>query len=363
MIQAPQNLQSWNAYTYVFNNPLTYTDPTGMFVGGLIGAIFGSPSLSSVFLQNITKHAIRSGMRAIGPNATSAAISVGCSFAGPWAPLCYAGANYDATRAFGGSSKDALSAGAVSGLSSWAFGSGGRPANFTQGAVTAGLNFLAAQNPELGRALMFVYGNWGNDVGAWLQNAVGETFNYYASKEVQRLAVRLGLTLQELNLLLIGNSYLGKALAGTSYTPDYLNDTATVGGFFSRAKHSLLGGIWDANDVLLNIQGLPDAVSMGIIRDKNRPQNFSGHSLGAWRVNNLHRMGYIKNATLLSLPGLSYPSSGSNGVCAANDPICGGGIMSWLRPGTSSVPGNGLFSHKVCAIAGYRTLWSGEGCR
>lgn len=30
MIQAPDNAQSWNAYTYVFNNPLAYTDPTGM---------------------------------------------------------------------------------------------------------------------------------------------------------------------------------------------------------------------------------------------------------------------------------------------------------------------------------------------
>ena len=31
IIQEPNNLQSWNAYTYVFNNPLKYTDPTGMF--------------------------------------------------------------------------------------------------------------------------------------------------------------------------------------------------------------------------------------------------------------------------------------------------------------------------------------------
>jgi len=31
MIQAPANLQSWNAYTYAFNNPLVYTDPTGLF--------------------------------------------------------------------------------------------------------------------------------------------------------------------------------------------------------------------------------------------------------------------------------------------------------------------------------------------
>jgi hypothetical protein len=30
VIQAPHNTQSWNAYTYVFNNPFAYTDPTGM---------------------------------------------------------------------------------------------------------------------------------------------------------------------------------------------------------------------------------------------------------------------------------------------------------------------------------------------
>lgn len=31
LVQSPDNAQSWNAYTYVFNNPLAYTDPTGMF--------------------------------------------------------------------------------------------------------------------------------------------------------------------------------------------------------------------------------------------------------------------------------------------------------------------------------------------
>ncbi|RMH88121.1 hypothetical protein EBB59_12165 [Lysobacter pythonis] len=30
VVQAPENAQSWNAYTYVFNNPYAYTDPTGM---------------------------------------------------------------------------------------------------------------------------------------------------------------------------------------------------------------------------------------------------------------------------------------------------------------------------------------------
>ncbi|WP_170113327.1 RHS repeat-associated core domain-containing protein [Ahniella affigens] len=29
VVEAPSNLQSWNRYTYVFNNPLSLTDPTG----------------------------------------------------------------------------------------------------------------------------------------------------------------------------------------------------------------------------------------------------------------------------------------------------------------------------------------------
>jgi RHS repeat-associated protein len=42
VIQAPGNLQSWNAYTYVFNNPLVYTDPTGMIsVKTLLRAVVG----------------------------------------------------------------------------------------------------------------------------------------------------------------------------------------------------------------------------------------------------------------------------------------------------------------------------------
>ena len=42
-VQAPDNLQSYNRYSYVMNNPLTLTDPTGDFgiFGGAIGAVIG----------------------------------------------------------------------------------------------------------------------------------------------------------------------------------------------------------------------------------------------------------------------------------------------------------------------------------
>lgn len=63
VIQAPFNPQSWNAYTYVFNNPLTYTDPSGMIgikerqwlgiavtIAAAIVATYVAPSMKFVFV-------------------------------------------------------------------------------------------------------------------------------------------------------------------------------------------------------------------------------------------------------------------------------------------------------------------------
>ena len=48
VIQAPHNTQSWNAYTYVFNNPFAYTDPTGMMSWGNILRIVAAVVISVV---------------------------------------------------------------------------------------------------------------------------------------------------------------------------------------------------------------------------------------------------------------------------------------------------------------------------
>ena len=39
MVQDPTNSQSLNRYSYVWNNPLNATDPSGFFVSLLVGAI------------------------------------------------------------------------------------------------------------------------------------------------------------------------------------------------------------------------------------------------------------------------------------------------------------------------------------
>jgi hypothetical protein len=38
-VQDPSNLQSLNVYSYVQNNPLSFTDPSGFFLSGLFKAI------------------------------------------------------------------------------------------------------------------------------------------------------------------------------------------------------------------------------------------------------------------------------------------------------------------------------------
>lgn len=99
LVQSPGDLQSWNAFTYVFNNPLTLTDPTGMF------------SLRS-FLINPHYAPTRSVMRMLGPQTSSLAISIGCGMiGGPWGIACAAGGNYDLAKAFGASDSQALKAG------------------------------------------------------------------------------------------------------------------------------------------------------------------------------------------------------------------------------------------------------------
>ncbi|RUO18946.1 hypothetical protein CWE08_10315 [Aliidiomarina iranensis] len=233
--------------------------------------------------------------------------------------------------------------------------------------VRLGINIVAAHNPNMGQALMYISGSLGEDFGGWVRNAVGSYGQYKAQSELTRFAAKNGLSLQELNLILALNSKIGLEVAGTTYN----SESGTVEGFLSREKPGgifgrasrYIGVLWDINDTLLNAQGLLDAVSLQVI-NSGHTGHLTGHSLGAWRVNNLVRQGFIESGTLLSLPGFAYPAAGTSGACATLDLICGTGAMTIFRPGTTSVESPSWWrwiyrNHTIGTVDGYGERWPG----
>lgn len=108
VVQSPFYTQSYNRYSYGFNNPLNGTDPSGyifgiddLIVGALIGAAFGAAgkALDIPILS------------AIGGIISCASGS----------PACAAGFAFGSTIGAGGSFADAFKNGLLAGASAWAF--------------------------------------------------------------------------------------------------------------------------------------------------------------------------------------------------------------------------------------------------
>ena len=73
-IQAPDMSQSFNRYTYVWNNPLRYTDPTGeiVFIPFIVGAIKVAGYASAVYGAYETGQAIGEGIHDVATGESTA---------------------------------------------------------------------------------------------------------------------------------------------------------------------------------------------------------------------------------------------------------------------------------------------------
>ncbi|MCG7537945.1 RHS repeat-associated core domain-containing protein, partial [Pseudoalteromonas sp. OOF1S-7] len=113
-VQAPSNLQNYNAYSYVLNNPLSYTDPSGYIFKKLHN-----------LTKKVNRQIIRGVVKVFGAEVTNIVGNMLTAFCGPAQAACAAAWNYEFTRAMGGSSSQAFKAGLTSAATSQLGGGGG----------------------------------------------------------------------------------------------------------------------------------------------------------------------------------------------------------------------------------------------
>ena len=183
-VQFPTNLQSHNRYSYVMNNPLAYTDPSGHFIGGLF----------AIAAQTVAAHLFHKHVLSQVPLLNAVGQVFACTAGG--IPGCI-GFSVHSACAQTGSFQTALKAGAFAGITAAAFNAvGAGPFGYGVGDGPAQLTLNALASGVVGGVLHELQGGkFGHrflsaGVSAFAKPAIRHAFGTAVAGKPYRIAAR-----------------------------------------------------------------------------------------------------------------------------------------------------------------------------
>ncbi len=298
VLQAPGNQQSYNRYSYVLNNPLGFTDPTGYksweeklrqsatlpikanLAFGAVNVLSGIPGGTER-----ADYELRKKSEIYRASTDIAASFLSTYFGMPW--ISAANSAYNTTL-MGGDTGDILTSAAYGYLNSSFYSS----------------TWSGAYNAF--------------NVSTW--NGIKWVTTQYAYAQVRSNVARyaedhLGISGIAFNFALQGVSWAGNKIIGSTYhgmDPTGCQKTLgdpfgrTFSGFFTRGGDNswlnTAGLFFDVVDTILLMQNLPTQSIRNYVNDPNRASFVEGHSMGALSALYAVANGYADSALVYSLP-------------------------------------------------------------